>query len=137
MSLVRINPRPSPRQLLVFAVAWVLLAGWLGWTQESKGRTTAALACWALAAVAPLAGLLWREGLRWLYVGLSYLTYPIGLVISSAVLVLFYYGVLTPIGLVLRVCGYDPLQQRATSRTTSYWRARPGPRRPADYFRQH
>ena len=137
MSLLRINTRPSPRQLLVFALAWLVFVSLLGWAQWSKARAGAAFTCWALALGVPAVGAVWREGLRLLYVGLTYATYPIGLVVSSLVLAIIYYAVLTPIGLILRVCGHDPLQRRSGARAGSYWHRRRGPRSPASYFRQH
>ena len=137
MSLIRINHRPAARQLLVFALAWLVFAGVLGLRQWSHARPAAAGICWALALGVPLAGAVWREGLRRFYVGLSYATYPIGFVVSSLVLVLIYYAVLTPIGLILRVCRHDPLQRNAAARAASYWHPRSAPRNPASYFRQH
>ena len=134
MSLIRINHRPAPRQLLVFALAWAVFTGVVGWVQWSKGRAGFAGGCWALAGLVPVAGAFWREGLRRLYVGLSYATYPVGWVVSSAVLAVIYYAVLTPIGLILRVCGHDPLQRRPAA---TYWHKRPAPRHPAGYFRQY
>ena len=137
MSLIRINTRPSARQLLVFALAWLVFVGLLGLAQWSKARPTGAIICWILALGVPLVGMVWREGLRLLYVGLTYATFPVGFVVSSVVLALIYYAVLTPIGLILRVCGHDPMQRRAGARAGSYWHKRPGPRSPASYFRQH
>lgn len=137
MSLIRINRRPAPRQLLVFALAWLVFAGVLGATLWHQGRPNAAIVCWSLALVVPAAGVAWREGLRLLYVGLSYATYPIGFLVSSLVLVLIYYAVLTPIGLILRLCGHDALGRRFDPNIPSYWHQRPGPRSPASYFRQH
>ena len=137
MSLIRINHRPSPRQLLVFALAWMLFAGLLGAAQWAHDRPAAAGACWAAGVVVPLAGAAWREGLRRFYVGLCYATYPLGLAVSSLVLVLFYYVLLTPLGLILRLCRYDPLQRRFDRAAGSYWHRRPDRRDPAGYFRQH
>ncbi len=137
MSLIRINPRPSTRQLLVFALAWLAFAGLLGWTQWSRAHSGAAFTCWALALGVPAAGAVWREGLRRLYVGLAYATFPIGYVVSAVALAVIYYAVLTPLGLILRVGRHDPLQRRSGARADSYWHRRPGPRTPASYFRQH
>jgi hypothetical protein len=137
MSLIRINTRPSPRQLLVFALAWLVFAGLLGLTQWIGGRPTAAFVCWVLGLGVPAAGAGWPGGLRLLYVGLSYATYPIGFVVSSLVLAALYYVVLTPIGLILRLCRHDPLQRRFDPRSASYWHSCPGPRSPDSYFRQH
>jgi len=137
MSLIRINRHPPPRQLLVFALAWLVFVGGIGLAQWFKARPTAAVACWMLAGAVPLIGAVWREGLRLLYVGLSYATYPIGLVVSSVVLTALYYVVLTPIGLILRLARHDALQRRFDSAAPSYWHQRPVSREPASYFRQH
>jgi hypothetical protein len=137
MTLIRINHRPSPRQLLVFALAWLVFTGLLGLAQWVQGRPAAAIACWLASAIVPMVGAAWPEGLRRLYLGLAYATYPVGLAVSSLVLVTLYYAVLTPIGLILRLCRYDPLHRRFDRQAASYWHQRPARREPADYFRQH
>jgi len=137
MSLIRINSHPSRRQLIVFALAWLLVFGALGLAQWLKARPTLAVVWWFIAPVGPVLGALSWEGLRRLYVGLSYATYPLGFVVSSVVLGLIYYAVLTPIGLILRLCGHDALERRFDSRATSYWHQRPSPPSPESYFRQH
>jgi Saxitoxin biosynthesis operon protein SxtJ len=137
MSLIRINTRPSRRQLLVFALACLVFAGLLGLTQWLRGRPTTAIVCWVLGLGVPAAGACWPAGLRLLYVGLCYATYPIGFAVSSLVLAALYYVVLTPIGLILRLCGHDPLHRRFDLQSASYWHKRPGPRSPDSYFRQH
>ena len=134
MTLIRLNRHPRPRQLLVFALAWAAFTGAAGWRLRAGGHRLPADLCWVLTVVVPVAGAFWREGLRRLYVGLSLATYPIGLVVSSAVLLVIYYAVLTPLGLILRVCGHDPLQRRPAA---TYWHKRPAPRDAASYFRQH
>lgn len=134
MSLLRINHRPAPRQLLVFALTWLAFCAVAGWTQWTGGRAEVAYLCWTLAVVVPVAGAFWREGLRLFYVGLCYATFPFGFVVSTLVLAVIYYAVLTPIGLLLRVCGHDALQRRAAA---SHWHRRPAPRKAVDYFRPH
>jgi hypothetical protein len=137
MSLIRLNRHPSSRQLLVFAAAWLVFLGLFGLAQRMHGRPALATVCWGLAIAVPLVGAAWREGLRLLFVGLSCATYPIGLAVSSVVLVLLYYGVLTPVGLILRFCRHDPLQRRFERARASYWQPRSSRRDSADYFRQH
>ncbi len=46
---------------------------------------------------------------------------PIGLVISYVILAATYYLVLTPIGLVLRLFGYDPMHRRFDREAKTYW----------------
>ncbi|MBI2813836.1 MAG: hypothetical protein HYX71_06095 [Opitutae bacterium] len=137
MALLRVNHHPKPRELRAFATAWALVIGMIGLFQWMEGRETLARACWAAAVVVPLGGAVWREGLRCFYVALTYAVFPLGWLVSTAVLLGLYYGVLTPIGLVLRVRRHDPLQQTPAARADSYWRPRSARRPAASYFRQH
>ena len=55
--------------------------------------------------------------------------------VAFATLLAFFFGVITPFGLLARRFGFDPLQHNANSRRDSYWR----PHRPRDrssYFHQ-
>jgi hypothetical protein len=64
------------------------------------------------------------------------LTLPIGFVVSFILLAVFYYLVITPIGLVFRLMGRDPLCRKFDNTTDSYWL----PHKPVEtvdrYFRQ-
>ena len=50
-----------------------------------------------------------------------YAAFPIGWTVSHAILALLYYGILTPIGLIMRLIGYDPLSRRLRSEDRTYW----------------
>ncbi len=136
MSLLRLNRDPTGKQLLVFGVAWALFVGGLALSQEWRGHPSLALGLGALALGVPLAGLAWPRGLRHLFVGLSYATYPVGFVVSHVVLALLYYLVLTPIGLLLKLCRHDPLARRFDPAAPTYWQQRDNPKPPASYLRQ-
>lgn len=137
MPLIRINSRPGPRQLLLFAGGWLCCAGGLAVHQWAKGHQTVAAIAGLLALLVPAVGALWREGLRLLYVGLCHATYPLGYVVSSVVLLVLFYGVFTPLGLLLRLWRHDPLGRRAAPAPASYWRERERGRTPASYFKQY
>jgi hypothetical protein len=53
----------------------------------------------------------------------------LGKVVSPIALGILFYGVLTPIGVVMRLIGRDPLRLKLDSSTNSYWITRdpPGP----------
>jgi len=56
--------------------------------------------------------------------------------VSHLVMAIIFYGVLTPIGLAMRLGGRDPLHRKFDRAAGSYWVDR---RRPADvkrYFKQ-
>jgi hypothetical protein len=136
MSLIRINKNPSSRQLFVFAASWVVFMGALGAVGWFRGRHGHATMFWVLAAALPLAGLASRSLLRIAFLGLSYATYPVGIVVSNAVLALVYYLALTPIGLTMRLFRYDPLARKFDPAAQSYWIPRI-PNKPAEsYFKQ-
>jgi hypothetical protein len=84
-----------------------------------------ALAIWA----APQLG-------RRLYHGWMLAALPIGWTISHLVLAVVFYGVLTPIALVLRLAGRDPLERRFDRAAATYWVERPAEQDPKRAFRQ-
>ena len=47
--------------------------------------------------------------------------YPIGWIISHALLAMIYYLAITPIGVVMRLCGRDPLQRALDRSAKTYW----------------
>ena len=63
------------------------------------------------------------------------LTFPLGWVTSRLLLAALYFGVFTPLGLVLRVLGRDALRLRACPKQASYWAEKPAPPDVSRYFR--
>jgi len=73
---------------------------------------------------------------RPLYYGWMRLVYPIGWVISHVTLAIVYYGIMTPIGLVMRLFGRDKLERRLDPKAESYWSGRAPADDPERYLRQ-
>lgn len=74
---------------------------------------------------------------RPLYVIWYSLACCIGIVVANLLFVVLYYGLFTPIGLIMRLMGRDALKLKFQRGTTSYWLdAKPVPP-PAQYFRQY
>jgi hypothetical protein len=136
MSLISRNRDPSRRQLIIFGAAWLGFFGLLGLKLWLRRRPGPAELLWAFAAAAPLAGLVRLKFLRWIYLGASAVTHPIGLVVSHVVLAVVYYVALTPIGLVMRLFRYDPLARRFDRGAGSYWIDRAPAKSAESYFRQ-
>jgi hypothetical protein len=136
MSLIRIEKNPSGRQLLVFAGAWLLFFGLWGGSARMRGHPALGETLLVAATVVPLAGAASRRFLRHVYVGMSYVTYPVGLVLSYVVLALVYFLALAPIGLTMRLFGHDPLSRKFVPGATSYWKPRNKNRTPESYFNQ-
>lgn len=136
--MIDINWRPSPRELRTFGLAFLvfaLIAGGVLWWRLGPGPFTWGL--WAAGPVVALLGWLRPPALRFLYVGLSLLAYPIGIVVGNLLLAVVYYLVITPIGLVFRLIGRDALHRKLDPEASSYWIERKPPASAARYFRQH
>jgi hypothetical protein len=69
------------------------------------------------------------------FIGWMVAAYPIGWVLGHVMLGVVFFLVLTPIALVLRAAGRDPLQRRFDTASASYWQERAASDR-SRYFRQ-
>jgi hypothetical protein len=131
------NPPPiTPRTLRQFAGLWIVFVGGFAAFQYYKGNELSAEFFGALALVVGLLGLAVPSSIRPVYSGLMYLTYPIGVVVSYILLSAFFYLVFTPLGLIFKVIGRDPLVLRAPSARESYLIPKASPAGVESYFRQ-
>ena len=136
MSLVTVNRHPSRRQLNQFGFIWLgflTLFGVVAWFKFSAPTVAAVL--WSAAVVVPIVGWVVPSFMSLVFVGMSFAAWPIGIVVSHVVLALVYYLVVTPIGLAMRVVGYDPMSRRSSG-SESRWIPRSGERPAESYFRQ-
>ncbi len=137
MSLIRINREPSRRQLAIFAVGWTLSLALIGWLFPLQmGDISLRDICWILAVVVPAIGLAVPGFLKGTYLVSAYAALPIGLVVSYLILGVIYYLVLTPVGLLLKLRRYDPLNRRFEPRLDTYWIEREASADTDRYFRQ-
>ncbi|MFQ5513402.1 MAG: SxtJ family membrane protein [Myxococcota bacterium] len=144
--MIEIDLSPPERTLRQFgfvALGGFGLAAVLAWTEslvfaiglgDWRPRIAALLA--ALGLLSALFSLVWPRANRPLYVGLLVVGYPIGFVLSYAILGLLFYLLFTPIGLGLRLLGHDPLQRRFEPDAESYWSEARRERSAESYFKQ-
>ena len=91
---------------------------------------------WPGAALLVLGAVLPRA-LRYVYIAWMSVAFVIGFVMAHVILTLFYFVVITPIGLVARAAGKDFLSLKLDRQAKSYWLPRETKARPAaDYERQ-
>ena len=135
--MIEINKDPSAGMLRVFAGAWLVVLGLLGAIVLHKGGGLPwAGGLWAVGAVVGLMGLVWPRSILWVYLGLSYATFPIGWTISYLLMLAIYLAVFTPTGLLMRLAGRDPMCRRFDRSAQSYWLPRKAPDGTERYFRQ-
>ena len=128
----------TPRQLRQFAAAIMAAAAIAAWRLWSRAPAPGLLAT-ALVAVAMILGvigLVAPRRIEWLFRALMAITWPIGLVVSELMLVVLYFGVITPIGLLMRAVGRDPLSRAIDKRSPTYWIAHSPVRDRSRYLRQ-
>src|SRR5258706_13289855 len=80
-----------------------------------------------LAAYCGLFAVAAPQALRWLYVGLSLVGFPIGFIFSYIIVTIMFFLVVTPIALLFKVIGRDTLKLRPNPQATTYWVRRTPP----------
>ena len=135
--MIEINKNPSARQLKQFGILWLLffaIVGGIAWYRT--GSQAGAVTVWTIALVTASLGFLFPAFMRLVYLGMTYMAFPIGWGVSHIVLALAYYLVLTPIALLLKMAGQDPLERGFDRSVESYWISRSQIRDSHRYFRQ-
>jgi Saxitoxin biosynthesis operon protein SxtJ len=87
----------------------------------------------SVASLLLLVGLFWRAGALAFHYGWMRFAHALGYVNSRIILSLTFYGMMTPVGLVSRLVGRNPLLRRGANRET-YWIPRKHPRQPREQF---
>ncbi len=125
---------PDDRMLRQFAGLWVLFFSAIGCWELYKGSTWG----WLIVAIAiclGLPGLIWPKLLKPIFVTWMVLAFPIGWAVSHVILALVFYGVFTPLGLVLKASGHDPLAQKRP-KSDSYWQEKKMQKEASRYLKQ-
>ena len=138
MSSLPINWNPSRRELQWFAGLVIpFCAAVAGWWWNRAGGTTGPTILAIIGSMLGLIGLAKPEAIRWLYLGWMIAVWPIGAAVSYVLLALIFFGVIMPIGLLLRLFGSDPMRRSFDRSANSYWIARPSDSTDTQrYFRQ-
>jgi hypothetical protein len=132
---------PSRKMLRQFAALWIaFFGGFALWQGLVRGHSTAAAVLAVLALTVGPIGLVRPGWLRPIFVGWMVLAFPIGWTVSQVVLAVMFYALFTPIGLVFRALGRDPLALRRARgpgrEAESYWLPKPAAASPRRYFQQ-
>lgn len=144
--LVQLNLKPATKQLRQFGFVALVAFGVIGAVVIWRGGLfgldfgeaayRVAYVFWAVGIASAIFSLVLPNANRALFVALIVLTYPIGVVVSHLVLALLFFGILTPVALLFRVIGRDPLARIFEPDRKSYWSDVPEVTETKDYFRQ-
>jgi hypothetical protein len=101
---------------LTFAAAFAALGAISLWRGRGYGAWELALAVGFLTVAAFAPGTLWPLNRAWAWVGRA-----LNRVVSPLLILVLFYGVVTPVGLAMRAVGKDPLRRRRDPHSSSYW----------------
>lgn len=139
MALIKFNRDPTLRQVRYFALYWFsgfccLLSAHVYYRYDARPLAEVLLVC---AAVSIVLGCVRPAWMRPLVLGWSAAAYPVGWLFSHVLMAALYFLVITPIGIVMRLFGRDPLSRRFDRDAQTYWTNRGATADPARYFRQY
>ena len=138
MSMIEINWNPENKELRNFgniAVAASIILSLLLYLFKHLSMSWIMVII-SIGFVIFLSSLISSKITRIIYLSLTLLTFPIGWIISFLVLGIFYFLIITPIGLLFRLIGHDPLNRKFEPTVKSYWLTRQPPDKPDRYFHQ-
>jgi hypothetical protein len=122
LSLIEINKNPSRRDLFWFGAVVAALCGVIGAIFHWKlGAPSAARGFWIAGAAILVVYYAVPPLRRPMYVGWMVLCWPLGWVMSHVILGIAYFLVITPVGLIMRAFGNDPMRRKFDRSATTYW----------------
>jgi hypothetical protein len=139
MALLEFNRNPSAREVRQFALYWLsgfcLLLAVVAVVRYGAWPAAAVLGLGAILSV--VLGVLRPAWMRVVFLIWMGAAFPIGWLVSHALMAAIYFLVITPIGWLMRLLGRDPLARRVDRNASSYWTARSSQASdPSRYFRQ-
>ncbi len=133
----------TDRSLRQFAGLWLVFVGALAlWQWLGHQRPVAGAVLGALAGSVGAAGLIWPRAAWPFYAGLTVVTFPIGWVVSRALIGVLFFGIFTPLGILFHLIGRDALRVKRSRdgstpgrNTATYWIPKATPTDVRSYFR--
>lgn len=137
---MEINLRPPDPQVRSFGRIWLpLFSLGLGGMALWRGEAWIGLPMWcaAVALVSIVCSFAALPFVRWVFVFLSLLVYPLAWVVQNLLLAATYFLIVFPLGWFIRRRGHDPLHLRPPPPGFSMWKKPDARRNVRGYFRQY
>lgn len=135
--MIDLNLNPTKRELRIFSLAalvFLTIVAWLVW--RKSGSTTAAAVLVAVGGVIAILGLTVPRAIRPVFIVLMVINYPIGWLMTHIVMAVIFYLVVTPLAVIMKLAGRDPMERRFDRSASTYWKPRSTETDPSRYFRQ-
>ncbi len=135
MAVFRIDTNPGPRQLRQFGLMCVVLLPVIAWFWGASSSTIQAAA--VIGTGLGVLGVFAPKLLKPIFIGLVFVTFPIGLIVGEVILLAIFAGLFLPMALLFRIIGRDVLKRRLAVEAKTFWVPRSGPTNVRRYFRQY
>ena len=109
------------KDLRQFGVVLGVILGFAGLIQYLRGSGNIYPWFWTFAGISLAAAIFAPRGLSRIYTVFMKIAHAIGWFNTRVILILVYYLVLTPIGILMRIFGKDPLSKTIDKGAASYW----------------
>ena len=125
------TPKEVRKFGIMFAIIFAAIAGFLLYKESTYWVWLAGGAAFFL-----ITGFVGHVILRPIYIGWMKFAFVLGWVNTRIILGIFFYLIVTPIGLGMRLFGNDLLDEKMEPEAKSYWKKRTTPFNPASMERQ-
>ncbi len=138
MSLIELKSRPSATDLRWFGpilLVFVAMIGTIAYFRFDAPRVAVTL--WSVGAVVP--ALYFAVPALRIPIYQLWMTvfFPVGWTVSHVVLLVLFYGIVTPTALIMRLVRYDPMKRRWDPKAASYWTEHRTGGETSRYLKQH
>lgn len=142
--MIALDWKPNTRKLkqfgvfslFGFGVIGLLVADQLG-CFDGSGTWLPSQIIWIVGAVSFVLAFVRPTLLKPLFLLLSIIAFPIGLVMGNVLLVGIYLGLFLPIGLIMKLVRKDPLHRKWDRSAASYWSNRSAVTSQERYYHQY
>lgn len=136
--MIDLNLNPTKKELRTFGLCALAFTCLVGWIIFRRGGSTSTIATVVGIGVALAGiGLTIPQALRPVWVVLMVVNYPIGWVVTHVVMAFIFYLVVTPVGVIMRLTGRDPMERAFDRLAKTYWKPRRSDPNSSRYFRQY
>ena len=135
--MIQLNTNPSRTELHWFGLLAAAVFTFVGVMVLRRTHSVrSAEIIWIAAALLVALYYLIPPLRRPMYVASMSLMYPFGWILSHVMVVVLFYLIITPLGLLMRLLGRDPMMRTFEPGRRSYWVERGPPDSTDRYFRQ-
>ena len=138
MALIDINWNPEKRELRKFGLIAIVVLGVVSILLQFVFKVENILpeVLFIAGLCIFIISLISAKVTRIIYLAMTLAALPIGLVINVLLMGVFYFLILTPVGLFFKAVGRDVLNRRFEAQSKTYWIKRQQNKAPQSYFHQ-